>query len=57
VWLNAQNGLGFQEQGGPRSVSGDPIDDTMMTELKGGETLPPACNSGLGISNLRSSAN
>ena len=47
----------FQEQGGPRSVSGDPTDDTVMAELKGGETLPTARCSGIGISNLWSSAN
>jgi hypothetical protein len=51
LWLNAQFEMGFQECGGPRSVSGEPIDDTMMVESKGSETLQPAC-SGLGTSNL-----
>jgi hypothetical protein len=47
---------GFQKLGGPRSVSGDPIDDTMMAESKDGKAFS-ARGSGLGTSNLCSSVN
>jgi hypothetical protein len=32
---HAQNQLVFQEAGGPRSVSGEPIDETMIRESIG----------------------
>jgi hypothetical protein len=57
MWLDAQSSVGFQELGGPRSVSGDPIDKTIMAGWKGDEILPPACSGGLEISTLRNSAN
>src|SRR5947209_6907381 len=46
----------FQERGGPRSVSGQSIDDAMKTESKNCKTSPLASRSGRGISNLWMSA-
>ena len=41
VSLNVQKRAGFQERGGPRSVSGEPIEETMITESSGSEMWPP----------------
>jgi hypothetical protein len=40
----------FQERGGPRSVSGDPIEETTITESNGIHMLRAACWSGAEIS-------
>lgn len=53
----ARLGLDFQERGGPRSVSGEPIEETTITAFNGAETLPPVCLSGDEISNAGRVAN
>jgi hypothetical protein len=53
LWLNAQKGEGIQEWGGPRSVSGGPIEETVMVKSSAIKTLPVAGWSGAGVSNLR----
>jgi hypothetical protein len=57
VSLNAQSGSGFQEQGGPRSVSGKPTEETMIIESNGAEMLLAARRSGVEISNVRNTTN
>ena len=52
-----KTGADFQERGGPRSVSGEPIEETTMTAFHGAETLPPVCLSGDEISNAGRVAN
>jgi hypothetical protein len=43
--------VGFQEPGGPRSVSGEPIEDTTITESDGAEMLLTAHLSRVEVSN------
>lgn len=57
VRLHAQNWAGFQERGGPRSVSGEPIEETTITESNGTEMLLAVCWSGAEISNLWNAKN
>jgi hypothetical protein len=41
VWLDAQKLLAaFQERGGPRSVSGEPIEETTILESNDAEMVP-----------------
>jgi len=48
----ANLGLVFQERGGPRSVSGEPTEDTTTLESLGAEVLLALCSSGSEISNV-----
>ena len=48
-----KTGADFQERGGPRSVSGEPIEETTISAFNGAETLPPVCLSGDEILNSR----
>ena len=57
MWVNAQNEVGFQEQGGPRSVSGEPMEEAMITESCGTEMLLDADRNGVGISNVWNATN
>lgn len=51
VGLDAQKPLAaFQERGGPRSVSGEPIEETTIFESNGAEMLPALGWSGAEIS-------
>ncbi|HXM62799.1 MAG TPA: hypothetical protein VN950_18200 [Terriglobales bacterium] len=50
-------GLVFQERGGPRSVSGEPIEETMITASGGREMLPVARWSGAEIWNAWNATN
>jgi hypothetical protein len=52
-----KTGADFQERGGPRSVSGEPIEEATITAFNGAETLPPVCLSGDEISNAGRVAN
>jgi hypothetical protein len=52
VRVNAQNEVGFQEQGGPRSVSGEPMEESMITESNGAEMLLHTYRNGPEISNV-----
>lgn len=56
-WLDAQGLAGFQEAGGPRSVSGEPFEETMITESDGAEMLPAVGWSGAEITNARKATN
>jgi len=57
VSLNAQSGSGSQEQGGPRSVSGEPTEETMIIESNDAEILLAPRRSGVEISNVRNTTN
>lgn len=37
LWLNARSEVSFQERGGPRSLSGEPIEETTIPESNGAE--------------------
>jgi hypothetical protein len=52
-----RTGLVFQERGGPRSVSGEPIEEIMITESDGTGRLRDARRSGVEISNAWKSTN
>jgi len=53
VGLDAKKRLAaFQKRGGPRSVSGEPIEETTILESNGAEMLPALDWSGAEISNV-----
>lgn len=47
VQLGTRTRAGFQEWGGPRSVSGEPIEDTTLIGVADGEMLPAGPRSGI----------
>lgn len=50
VSLNVQKRAGFQERGGPRSVSGEPTEEMMIAESSGREMWPPVFGTGTEVS-------